>query len=176
MRGRKPKPTVLKDLHGSEEPRNPNEPIPLGDATDDPAECPPHFNADQRDAWEYAVRHSPPGMVKRIDTPVLEAWVVAHCLHRRATEQMTRSTLLVRSPNVEFPMQNPLIPIINRQALIMTKVASELGFTPVSRPRIQVTGALSGDSLSSRRAARGRDAAEQSIEAYLASSPSTAIH
>ena len=149
MRGRKPKPTVLKDLHGSEEPRNPLEPIPVGAISDDPTECPAHFNADQRDAWEYAVRHSPPGMLKRIDSMVLEAWVVSHCLHRRATEEMGRSELLTRTPN-DCPVQNPLIAIVNRQALIMSKLASDLGFTPVSRPRILVSGASGGESLAAR--------------------------
>ena len=176
MRGRKPKPTVLKDLHGSQEPRNPLEPIPVGDLSDDPTECPPHFNADQRAEWEYQVRHSPPGMLKRIDKGVFAAYVVAQCLHRRATEQMGRGGLLMRAPNSDFPIQNPLLAIINRQALIMAKLASELGFTPVSRPRILVSGAPAGESLLSRPTLRGRDAPDQSIEDYLASAPQTAIH
>lgn len=176
MRGRKPKPTVLKRLHGSEEPINPDEPIPAGNLVDDTT-CPDHFTGDQRDAWEYAIRHSPPGMLKRIDAGVLEAWVVAHCLHRRATVAQSRAGLLFKQGGSDFPVQSPYIPIINRQALIMMRAASELGFSPVSRPRIFAGGppVRAGDALS--RPTNGRDAPKQTIEAFLANAPrATSVH
>lgn len=176
MRGRKPKPTVLKDLHGSEEPRNPFEPIPEGNLTDAPSNCPEHFNAEQRAAWEYAVEHSPPGMLKRIDAPVLEAWVTAHCLHRQATAQLNRA----RSPLIrqgEQIIPSPWLSIVNKQAQIMTKIASELGFTPVSRPRILAGGIPAGAAENLSRPGNGRDAPQESIESYLANAPRpTAIH
>ena len=50
MRGRKSKPTLLKDLHGSDQPRNPFEPRPFGDL----AEPPPNFNEDQLAIWRQA--------------------------------------------------------------------------------------------------------------------------
>jgi terminase small subunit-like protein len=46
----------------------------------------------------------------------------------------TRATLNQDDPGV--PAASPYINIINQQAKIMLKAASELGFTPVSRPRI----------------------------------------
>jgi len=177
MRGRKPKPTVLKDLHGSDQPANPNEPVPIGNLVDNPTDYPEYFNTDQRDAWEYAVRHSPPGMLKRIDAGVLETWVVAHCLHRKATQAQNRAGLLFRQGTSDFPVQSPYIPIINRQALIMLRAASELGFSPVSRPRIFAGGmpASGGEGLS--RPANGRDAPQESIESYLANAPrATSVH
>ena len=36
------------------------------------------------------------------------------------------------------PIQNPLVDLMNRQALIMLKHASEMGFTPVGRARVSV--------------------------------------
>src|SRR4051794_23870482 len=51
MRGRKPKATLLKKLHGSEQPRNPLEPQPVGDLSEPPA----HFNEDQRAIWQQAL-------------------------------------------------------------------------------------------------------------------------
>jgi P27 family predicted phage terminase small subunit len=176
MRGRKPKPTALKDLHGSEEPRNPLEPIPEGALTEVPASsCPDHFNADQRDAWEFAVRHSPPGMLKRIDAPALEAWVTALCLHRRALAQVNRTGMLVRNGTQMIP--NPYIGIVNKQALVMLKAAAELGFTPVSRPRILAGGVIPASARDDNLAHHGRDSPKQSIEAYLARDPrSSAIH
>lgn len=170
MRGRKPKPALLKDLHGSKEPRNPDEPIAVGDLSVDPAyRCPEHFTSEQGDAWEYALRHSPPGLLKYIDASVLEAWVVAHCLHRRATREMLGRGLLIKQGSLLMP--SPLIGIINRQAIIMMKAASELGFSPVSRPRIFAAGPAIGESLSSRPTQRAKDAPQQSLQDYLDNAP-----
>jgi phage terminase small subunit len=182
MRGRKPKPTVLKNLHGSEEPRNSAEPIPDGDLVDNPSDCPEHFNAEQREVWEYALRHSPPGLLKRIDGSALEAWVVAHCLHRAATREQNalaasgrsfKGLLFRQGPQM---VPSPFIGIISRQGAAMLKAASELGFTPVSRPRIFAGGPATGETL---RATDGRakDAPRQSLETYLANAPRPqAIH
>jgi phage terminase small subunit len=38
-----------------------------------------------------------------------------------------------------YPLQSPYISIVNRQAEIMMRLASELGFTPASRSRITVS-------------------------------------
>jgi P27 family predicted phage terminase small subunit len=166
--GQRPKPAILKRLHGSDQPVNPAEPIPVGDLTDNPTECPPHFNEEQRAAWEYAVRNSPPGLLKRIDGSALEAWVVAHCLHRRATrEQNARPSMLFRQGTQVTT--SPLIGIINRQAIIMLRAAGELGFTPVSRPRIQGTGPVA-DTLGTTYG-REKDAPQRSLEDYLAGAP-----
>lgn len=176
MRGHQ-KPTVLKNLHGSDQPRNQLEPIPEGKLTEQPqATCPEHFNDDQRAAWDYAVTHSPPGMLKLIDAPTLESWVIAHCLHRRATMELNKrsgiNVLLAKNGTQLVPQ--PLISLINKQALIMVKLASELGFTPVSRPRIG--GGPAAEGLH-KPVADARDQPTQSLEAFLAAAPrATAVH
>jgi phage terminase small subunit len=43
-------------------------------------------------------------------------------------------------------MQNPFLAIMNRQAEIMLRAASELGFTPACRPRIQTSEATEPDA------------------------------
>ena len=43
-------------------------------------------------------------------------------------------------------MQNPYLAILNKQATVMLKAASELGFTPASRPRIRVYPTPGGDN------------------------------
>jgi phage terminase small subunit len=83
-------------------------------------------------------------LLKRIDCGALIAWAVAEDLHRQAATAQAKVGLLVRiktkatadkdDPGV--PAASPYINIINQQAKIMLKAASELGFTPVSRPRI----------------------------------------
>ena len=49
---------------------------------------------------------------------------------------MAQTELLVKSPTQGLPLQNPYLPIVNRQMVLMTRVASELGFTACSRARI----------------------------------------
>src|SRR5690348_2282284 len=123
MRGRKPKPTLLKDLHGSNKPRNRSEPQiqqELGPA-------PGYFDSEQRAVWEHAVRHAPPGMLRALDAKVLEAWCVASIIHSRAVQELTEQRRLVapcpRNPAYSVP--SPLLGIINRQTAILARLASD---------------------------------------------------
>jgi P27 family predicted phage terminase small subunit len=142
MRGRKPVPTTLRKLHGN--PRKvavPKfEPKPTGDLSN----APDWLSEDQKKCWLYALTNSPPGMLKQIDRGTLVVWVVAEDLHRQAATAQgqlgllmrvkTRATMNQDDPGV--PAASPYINIVNQQAKIMLKAASELGFTPVSRPRV----------------------------------------
>lgn len=152
MRGRKPVPTALRVLHGN--PRKvalPKfEPTPAGDLVD----APDWLNDGQLASWAYALVHSPPALLKRIDRAALLAFVVAEDLHRQAATAQGKVGLLVRiktkatsdkdDPGV--PCASPYINIINQQAKIMLKAAGELGFTPVSRPRIGMVAPLANMS------------------------------
>lgn len=170
--GQRPKPLLMKHLHGSTQPRNLDEPIPEGALVDNPSECPPHFTAEQREVWEYALRHSPPRLLKRIDGSVLEVWVIAHCLHRQATRDLVGRPLLHEQGHQMIP--SPLLSIINKQAIIMMRAAGELGFSPTARPRIFANGPAIGASLNSAAHAQPKDAPRQSLQSYLANSPNTA--
>jgi P27 family predicted phage terminase small subunit len=165
VRGRKPKPTTLKELAGNpgRRPLNTAEPKPVGLL----AEPPGWFNEAQRAGWAYAIEHAPSGLLRKIDRSVLAVWVVAEHLHREATEQVLKDGLLIKAPQTGQPMQSPYLAIVNRQAQIMLKAAEQLGFSPAARPRLQVpppspnerrdTGALSGIA--------------ESFEAFLAEDP-----
>ena len=80
----------------------------------------------------------------------------------------TRATLNQDDPGV--PAASPYINIINQQAKIMLKAASELGFTPVSRPRV-----YGGPSVQAPHFDSGSNEEEDpdhvSLEDYLASAP-----
>ena len=149
MRGRKPIPTALARLHGNPRDRKPPaaEPKPAGDLTD----APDWFSADQKAGWEYAMRNAPLGLLKRLDRSALAIWVVAEDLHRQAVISQNKMGLLVKAPNSELPIQSPFLPIINRQALIMLKAASELGFTPATRPRLIADGRAPGEGIATAR-------------------------
>lgn len=176
MRGRKPVPTKLRELHGN--PRKvalPKlEPKPDGDLFDPPD----WLSEGQRASWTYALTHSPPGLLKRIDRGALLAWVVAEDLHQQAAAAQAKVGLLVRvktkatagkdDPGV--PTASPYINIINQQAKIMLKAGSELGFTPVSRPRIGAGAPLLPMALDRANGDRGPKA-PPSLEDFLESHP-----
>ena len=136
MAGRKRKPAALKVLRmtskRAEKLLGKERPAP-GTLTD----APDWFNAEQKTAWDYAVANAPRDVLKRCDLAVLAAFVVAQDLHRRATIASMQAQLLVKSPKQELPMQNPYLAIVNRQAVLMVRTASELGFTPCSRARLE---------------------------------------
>jgi P27 family predicted phage terminase small subunit len=139
VRGRKPKPTHLRLLDGNagKRPVNESEPVPRGDLRDPPD----WLTDDQKEGWRYALDAAPAGMLKRLDRSTLAIWVVAEDLHRQASIAVGKFGLITKSANKGEPMQNPYLPIINRQAQIMLKAAAELGFTPSSRTRVEVPGA-----------------------------------
>lgn len=96
------------------------------------------MSEEQQRGWAYAIAEAPKGLLKRLDRSALTVWVVAEDMHRQATIAVGKFGLMTKSPQKGEPMQNPYLPIINRQAMIMMKAASELGFTPSSRSRVSV--------------------------------------
>jgi phage terminase small subunit len=173
VKGRKLKPSVLHQLHGRPGKRrlNPDEPKPPG-TLDDP---PDWMGPSQRAGWAYAVAAMPRGVLTQADRGVLGVWVVAEDLHRRATEAQNQAgALLVRAPHTGTPQQSPYLPIINRQALLMLRAAAELGFSPVSRPRINAgTVALAPVGIAPEDA--GASEPELSLEDFLANHPGRRI-
>jgi phage terminase small subunit len=184
MRGRKPKPTGLAILHGNPSKLNKTqiEGRAAMEPTGDLLDVPDYFSDAQATIWRNAVANAPPGILRTIDSWALVAWVVACDLHRQATIAQGKTSLLIRPtatpspprrgekaapPSQSFPQQSPLLAIINRQAIIMLRAAEQMGFTPISRPRIF-------GSSPSPSAPAPRDApasAYMSIDNYLASAP-----
>ena len=143
MRGAKPKPTHLKLIEGNPGKRklNRNEPKPQGDLCD----APDWLTEEQKAGWAYAISNAPAGLMKRLDRAALTAFVVAEDMHRQASVAVGKFGLITKSPSKGEPMQNPYLPIINRQAQIMLKAAAELGFTPSSRSRVEIVGGETED-------------------------------
>lgn len=135
MRGRKPKPTWLKVVGGNpgRRPLNDAEPIPQGDLVD----APTWMTESQQTGWRYAIEHAPLGLLKRLDRSVLAVWVVAQDLHQDAAEKVARYGAVIKAPVTGVPIQSPYVAVLNKQAAIMMKAASEMGFTPSSRSRVR---------------------------------------
>ena len=137
MRGRKPTPTLLKRLHAVEPRRiNAREPIPNHGLPP----CPAHFTPEQAELWDHAVQNAPPGMLKSLDAGVLEAWCVAYSIHRAATAELAREGAItvrgIKDPSRQVAA--PQVGIINRTSALMSRLANDLGFSPVARSRVQV--------------------------------------
>jgi P27 family predicted phage terminase small subunit len=134
--GRPPVPTALKIIRGNPGKRklNKNEPKPIGDLKEPPA----HFDEELKAVWSYAIENAPAGLLKRIDSAVLETWCIAHVLHRKATAEVRKFGLLVKPPKSDVPIQSPYLAVVNKQAFIMLRACDHLGFSPASRTRIAI--------------------------------------
>lgn len=170
MRGRKLKPTKLKELAGNPGKRAlpKGEPKPVGALGD----APKWMTTEQRAGWVYAMTHAPRGLLRKIDRGVLATWVIAEDLHRQAImEQNTLGALVTKTKNGNVT-QSPFLPIINRQALIMLKAAAELGFSPAARPRLATGIAPRGDDQEIDAADEISADSGEELGKHLASNPS----
>ena len=98
--------------------------------------APGWFTHRQKLLWRRAIESAPKGLLHLMDWGVLTNWVIAADTFREACEKSRGVGLIVKSPNKGQPMQNPYLPIINRQSELMMKAAGSLGFDPVSRTRL----------------------------------------
>ena len=129
--GRKPVPTMLKVLHGNpgRRPVDPDiEPQGQGQLWAPPL----WFNDEQREQWAYALEWAPPGLLTATDREILVVWVVACVKHANAAAKVGQLGDVVTTKDGNI-IQNPYLSILNRQALIMIRVVSELGFSPAAR-------------------------------------------
>jgi P27 family predicted phage terminase small subunit len=134
MRGRRPKPTRLKQLtcNPGKRPFNENEPKPEPSVP----ECPPELGPLAQREWNRLVGElGPLRLLTNLDRGALASYCGAYALWAEATEALQKYGVMIKVPS-GFPVQSPYLSIANRQTEIMMRIASELGFTPASRSRI----------------------------------------
>jgi P27 family predicted phage terminase small subunit len=174
-RGRKAKPTALKVLEGNPGKRkiNRKEPRPGKARVGVPAEFLVTRALSQADAKGF----QPPmageeaakafrrlkgeleklNLLTVIDIELLSAYCQAYGFWKEASAQVNKLGMIITTPNGNF-VQNPFLAIVNKQALMMAKIASEFGFSPSSRSRLEVPDGGSKDDpleqLLAGRAAR----------------------
>lgn len=137
MRGRRPKPTYLRVLDGNagRRPTNGAEPQPAGNLED----CPPpeYLSDEQKRVWREAIKHAPPGLLRKLDWAVFEQWVVHHANFLEAAAKVKVTGQLIKKGEGGWDW-NPYMAIMNKQSALALKCAAELGFTPSSRTRVKV--------------------------------------
>jgi len=141
--GRPRKPTALHKLHGTVRANRQPPPYEPQPETDLDVVPPDFLTPNQKAGWAYAMRYAPRGLLKALDRAVLVTWVEAEDRHR--TAMMTQARLdignqlpLLTKNKDGTAAASPYLKIMNHAALIMLRCGAELGFSPASRPRIQL--------------------------------------
>jgi P27 family predicted phage terminase small subunit len=139
MRGRKPKPTVLKIREGNPGKRklNDREPTPPAEIPDRPEMLSGVAAAE----WErtVVVLHEM-GLLTQADRSALAAYCTAYARWVAAEEQVAKFGTIVKSPDKGFPMKSPYLTIADQALETMRKFMVEFGLTPSSRSRIRLPG------------------------------------
>jgi P27 family predicted phage terminase small subunit len=142
MRGRKPKPTALKLIQGNPG-RRPIEPeLKVPPAI---ADCPAHLDAEARKEGErVAPQLYELGLLTALDRTALAIYCACWSRWVWASKQIEAEELTVPSRGGR-EKANPLLAIASQAQRMMHKMATELGMTPGSRPRIRVSPPPSRD-------------------------------
>jgi P27 family predicted phage terminase small subunit len=158
--GRPPQPTALRELHGNpgKRPLKVDEPEGRGMLWQPPA----WFDEEQRAQWFYALDHAPVGLLTATDREVLVVWCVACIEHARAAQEVRKrgQVVLTKDGNA---IQNPFLPIVNRQATLMMRSGYELGFSPAARTAMGRELGGAGEVIEGRRAS--------DLDSYMAEKP-----
>lgn len=141
--GRKPKPTQLKIVQGTERPgrRNKNEPMP------EPAfpSPPPHLSPEAKQEWERVCDTLfRLGVMTDLDRASLAAYCQAYGRWVHAEEALSRFAAkdpatkgIIMKTQAGNAIQNPLVGAANKAMADMVRFASEFGLTPAGRARVQ---------------------------------------
>lgn len=140
QRGRKPKPVADKLVRGNPGRRSLTTQIKR--APDGAIPCPDTVVRNQRAKgwWDHYLATTAPGHLAPVDAPLLARLCLHLALADEADEKLAASATVVLSPN-GTAIQNPYLPIANRQTELTRKLAAELGLTVAQRNR---TGAGDG--------------------------------
>ena len=133
--GRKPLPTHLKVLKGTDQPCriNPEEPKPAADKVEKPGGMTPEAAAHWDD---MAPLMQEAGLLTNVDVPAFATYCEAWAEWRRATNDLNRVGALVRTPN-GYPILNPLHSVVKNAFERQHKLLAEFGMTPSSRTRVK---------------------------------------
>ena len=134
QRGRKPKPTALKELEGNPGKRqlNMNEPKPLAKA---PA-CPKWLEPDAKKEWKrLSKKMEQLGILTEVDMAAFAGYCQAYARWKAAEEFISKHGSIVKTPS-GYWQQVPQVSIAQQYLKDMQKLAEQFGLTPASRSRI----------------------------------------
>lgn len=139
MRGRKPKPTVMKLVQGNPGRRPINKDEPKPPSMD--AACPAELTdpVSQREWAETIV----PAIERGQITSAERVMAIAHCelwaTWRSQITDAARHPHVVATGANNYPTPNPARGMANKTLQLLLKVDAELGLTPTSRTRVSAS-------------------------------------
>lgn len=148
-RGPAGKPTQLRILHGDKPSRiNTDEPV----APDGLPEPPDYMGDEAREVWADTVANlASMRILSPADRDALACYCEAVVTHRKASELLTKSGILVRTQRGNLPMRNPLLAVQRDQAALIRVLAREFGLTPSARSDIHTGGRRDNDGAGPER-------------------------
>jgi P27 family predicted phage terminase small subunit len=147
MRGRKPKPTVIKELQGNPGRR----PLPTNEPkfTSGIGDVPGWLDARAREVWELVASElGGLGMLQRVDSASLASYCQAVSMAEKAQGEVDEYGLTLSKSDQngnELRYKNPAVGILKDSMLLIQKFASEFGITPASRGRVKAPEAKKED-------------------------------
>ena len=142
QRGRKPKPTAVKQLEGNPGKRqlNANEPKPAARAPS----CPKWLEDDAKKEWRRLAKQMEQlGILTEVDMAAFAGYCQAYARWKEAEEFITQHGTIVRTPS-GYWQQVPQVSIAQTYLKVMNRFAEQFGLTPASRSRIVADNAASG--------------------------------
>ncbi|MBC7981964.1 phage terminase small subunit P27 family [Candidatus Parcubacteria bacterium] len=140
QRGRKPKPTAVKQFEGNpgKRPLNTNEPKPDSKS----AKCPTWLDIEAKKEWKRMCKQLEHlGILTEIDMAAYAGYCQAYARWKEAEEFITKHGLIVKTPS-GYWQQVPQVSIAQTYLKIMNKFCEQFGLTPSSRSRINTDKAV----------------------------------
>lgn len=137
MRGRRPKPTHLKVITGNpgRRPLNLREPKPVVAMPT----CPAHLNSTAKAEWKRLAHELHAiGILTRLDRAILAGYCQTYGRWVEAEKKLKETPPILKLPS-GYVQQNPWLTIATRQMELLHKFAAELGLTPSSRSRVEIS-------------------------------------
>lgn len=134
QRGRKPKPTVIKELEGNPGKRklNAQEPKPRVKAPT----CPKWLEDDAKREWRRLAKQMEQlGILTEIDMAAFAGYCQAYARWKAAEEFISKHGSIVKTPS-GYWQQVPQVSIAQQYMKQMSKFCEQFGLTPASRSRI----------------------------------------
>ncbi len=134
QRGRKPKPTAVKELEGNpgKRPLNELEPKPQKKAP----KCPMWLDAEAKKEWRRIAKQLEElGILTEVDMAAFAGYCEAYARWKEAEEFISKHGTIVKTPS-GYWQQVPQVSIAQTYLKIMIKFCEQFGLTPSSRSRI----------------------------------------
>jgi len=148
MRGRKPKPTKLKELAGNpgKRPLNSSEPQPQ--VPDKTPYVPRHLNDEGKKEWRRIVSLLMDlGLYTEIDRAALAMYCQAWGRWVEAENKLKEKGEVLTSEETGGMYQNPWLSVANKAFEQVRKLEAEFGMTPSSRSRVTAVSGAEEPSL-----------------------------